>query len=63
MLLLQGAGDAFVGALGFYFACFKSLPLEEKLRRAAKIASLSVTRKGTQLSYFSRDELPNELFI
>lgn len=58
-----GAGDAFVGVMGFYFACFKSLPLKEKLTRAAKIASLSVTRKGTQVSYFSKDELQKELFI
>ena len=52
-----------MGALGFYFACFKSLPLEEKMKRATKIASKSVTRKGTQTSYFRKDELPNELFI
>ena len=52
-----------MGALGFYFACFKSLSLEEKLKRATKIAQKSVTRKGTQTSYFSRDELDKELFI
>jgi len=58
----QGAGDAFIGALGFYLACFKTLSLEEKIKRAVKIASLSVTRKGTQKSYFKKDELPKELF-
>lgn len=57
-----GAGDAFVGALSFYLACKEELPLEEKVSRAAHIASLSVTRHGTQKSYLDKQELDSALF-
>ena len=57
-----GAGDAFVGALAFYIACMGELPLEEKIRRSTHIASLSVTKPGTQKSYQTRNNLIPELF-
>ena len=57
-----GAGDAFVGALAFYLACMGELSLEEKIRRSTHIASLSVTRPGTQKSYRARNELTPDLF-
>lgn len=54
-----GAGDAFVGALGYYLA------RGDKLREAAgwanRIAALSVRRPGTQTSYPDRSELPPEV--
>ena len=57
-----GAGDAFVGALAFYLACKGELPFEEKIRRSTHIASLSVTKPGTQKSYQTRNELSTDLF-
>ena len=57
-----GAGDAFVGALAYFLACRKELLLDDKIRRATHIASLSVTRSGTQKSYQTRDELSSDLF-
>ncbi|KAI6646565.1 Ribokinase-like [Oopsacas minuta] len=57
-----GAGDAFVGALAYFLACKQELPLEDKIMRSTHIASLSVTRSGTQKSYQSKHELSSELF-
>lgn len=58
-----GAGDAFVGALGYFQAYFGHLTMAEKIRRAAHIASVSVQRTGTQTSYPYRHDLPAELFV
>lgn len=65
-----GAGDAFSGALAYFYA--QLLPagttgihgatLIEAARRAAFVAADSVTKKGTQKSYPSRAELPSDLF-
>jgi ribokinase len=65
-----GAGDAFSGALAYFYA--QLLPtgttgihgasLIEAARRAAFVAAESVTKKGTQKSYPSRSELPRDLF-
>ena len=60
-VILQGAGDAFVGALAYYLACHAELPFEEKVRRAGVIASYTVTEKGTQTSYIV-EKLPKSLF-
>ncbi|CAH1790696.1 unnamed protein product [Owenia fusiformis] len=57
-----GAGDAFVGALGYYLACMPQLTLSEKIQRSCTIASFSVERPGTQTSYRPKHELPKELF-
>lgn len=48
---LQGAGDAFTGALAHYLATEPDLPLVQKVGAACMIASMSVTAKGTQKSY------------
>jgi ribokinase len=50
-----GAGDAFVGA--FAYAVASDLPLADAVRLACTCASASVTRKGTQSSYLSTDEV------
>ncbi|NXO01867.1 RBSK Ribokinase, partial [Rhinopomastus cyanomelas] len=57
-----GAGDSFVGALAFYLAYYPQLPLEEMVRRSNCIASVSVQASGTQSSYPSRKDLPQDLF-
>ena len=62
MLCWQGAGDAFLGALGFMLACLPSLTPEEVMRRACCIATATVARAGAQVSFPSRDQLPEELF-
>ncbi len=57
-----GAGDAFVGALAF-FLHYKdsSLSTTTVVSRACRVASQTVKKQGTQSSYPSRDELPEEL--
>ena len=56
-----GAGDSFLGALGFYLATSK-LSLSQAIKRAGKIAGYSVQRNGTQSSYPMRRDLPASLF-
>lgn len=58
----SGAGDAFLGALGFYLARMPSLSLEEMTRRSGAIATVSVTKHGTQSSYPDKTALPASLF-
>jgi ribokinase len=52
-----GAGDAFAGALAAALAAGSDL--ETAARRAVGVATLSVTRPGTQPSYPSAGELPD----
>lgn len=54
-----GAGDAFVGS----FACFyaEKRPLREAVEKAVKIASKSVLKPGTQVSFPTRDEVADIL--
>ena len=54
-----GAGDAFVGAFA-HFRC-SGLSVIESCERACAVASISVTRFGTQNSYPTFDELPESL--
>lgn len=49
-----GAGDAFIGSLAVFIA--EGLDLREATRRAVAVASLSVTRIGTQTSFPDRGE-------
>ncbi|XP_051880982.1 ribokinase isoform X3 [Pristis pectinata] len=58
----EGAGDSFVGALAFYMAHYPCMELEEMSRRACDIATVSIQSQGTQTSYPSRAQLPQELF-
>nr|CAD7598698.1 unnamed protein product [Timema genevievae] len=57
-----GAGDMFIGALGYYLAYHQLLPLKEVVRRSCEVASISVLKLGTQSSFPSREELPASLF-
>ena len=58
---MQGAGDAFVGALAFYLSRSSILPFQEMVYRSSKIASHTVTMPGTQSS-FVVNQMPKELF-
>ncbi|XP_001600273.1 ribokinase [Nasonia vitripennis] len=57
-----GAGDAFIGALAYFLAYHKDLPLEESIKRANKIAAQSVLKSGTQTSLPYRKDIPATLF-
>lgn len=55
-----GAGDAFVGSLAYFLAA--DLPLVEAMRRANRIAAISVQAPGTQSSFPLAANLPLDLF-
>ncbi|XP_075451518.1 ribokinase isoform X1 [Ascaphus truei] len=57
-----GAGDSFVGALAFYAAHYPDLSMEEMVKRSNYIASVSVQAAGTQTSYPSKKDLPQDMF-
>ncbi|CAF0754471.1 unnamed protein product [Adineta ricciae] len=57
-----GAGDSFVGTLALLMASEKKLALKEQVKRACRVASQSVEKKGTQTSYPLKDELRFNLF-
>ncbi|CAH2982810.1 unnamed protein product [Chilo suppressalis] len=46
-----GAGDAFVGALATYLVSHKDYPLHQIIGAACEVATISVTKEGTQTSY------------
>ncbi|XP_072165951.1 ribokinase-like [Diadema setosum] len=56
-----GAGDAFIGSFAYFLAHHAALPLDEILRRACRIATISVLQPGTQTSFPWRKDLPEEL--
>ena len=57
-----GAGDAFVGAFAYFRFCHSPQPaLGECIRRACAVASISVQKPGTQVSFPTRAEVPNSL--
>ncbi|KAL1138413.1 hypothetical protein AAG570_008477 [Ranatra chinensis] len=58
-----GAGDAFIGALAYFTAFMGQLPLSERIRRSCVVASTSVLRAGTQISFPNKMDLPEELFV
>lgn len=58
----SGAGDCFVGSLAYFVARHPKLGVLEQIRRAIWVASQSVRKSGTQLSYLPRSELPESLF-
>lgn len=60
---VQGAGDAFIGALAFYLSTQPDVPLSDVVQRSNEIAARSVVASGTQTSFPSRSQLPSELFI
>lgn len=51
MKYFQGAGDAFVGALAKYLVFNKDQPFHQIVSAACEVASISVTKEGTQTSY------------
>lgn len=55
----SGAGDCFIGSLAAYLS--RNIPLEEAVQRACTVASISVQRPGTQISYPYTQDLPAEL--
>lgn len=55
-----GAGDSFCGSLAYLMVSRPRLALEDQVRRAALIASISVQRKGTQSSYPWAHDLPED---
>ena len=55
----MGAGDSFVGAFAHLYT--SGLPIAEAMRRACLVASISVTRAGTQSAYPAAEEVPSEL--
>lgn len=50
-----GAGDSFIGSFAHYFTEGESIP--EALKHANEYAAVTVTKKGTQKSYPTKDEL------
>lgn len=46
-----GAGDAFIGALAYFFAKFPEASLLQKMSASVSIATHSVQSMGTQSSY------------
>lgn len=54
-----GAGDAFVGSLGYFLAAGKTLT--DAMRRANHIAAISVLSPGTQSSFPMAADLPPDL--
>jgi ribokinase len=54
-----GAGDAFVGSLAFFLAAGKSL--SDSIKRANRVAAVSVQSSGTQTSFPEAKDLPSEL--
>ncbi|KHN78017.1 Ribokinase [Toxocara canis] len=55
-----GAGDSFCGSLAYLMVARPHLPIEEQVRRASLIASISVQRKGTQVSFPWAHDLPED---
>jgi ribokinase len=56
-----GAGDAFVGSLAYYLADGKTIV--EAMRRANRIAAISVQAHGTQSSFPDLADLPADLLV
>ena len=50
-----GAGDAFIGSLAVFLV--EGMSLAEAVQRANRAAALSVTRKGTQSAFPTREEI------
>ncbi|XP_075257716.1 ribokinase-like [Convolutriloba macropyga] len=57
-----GAGDAFCGSFAYFVCKLPQLSLMEKIKRSGAIASMSVQKNGTQLSFPYRKELNPVLF-
>lgn len=60
--MLQGAGDAFLGALAYFIVHKPNLNLYTKIERACIVATKTVQNKGTQKSFPLKNDLPEDLF-
>ncbi|XP_043473847.1 ribokinase-like isoform X2 [Leptopilina heterotoma] len=58
-----GAGDAFLGAFAYFTAYHANLSMEEIIKRSCKIATQSVLKAGTQMSFPRKKDLPANLFL
>lgn len=58
-----GAGDAFLGAFAYFTAYHPNLAMEEIIKRSCKIATQSVLKAGTQMSFPRKKDLPADLFL
>ncbi|EAL66988.2 hypothetical protein DDB_G0280893 [Dictyostelium discoideum AX4] len=52
----SGAGDSFIGSFAHYLVT-ENKPLKDSIESASKVASISVTRHGTQTSYPKSNEI------
>jgi len=50
----------FLGSLGYFLS--QKDDMEMAMKKASEIATLSVTKCGTQTSYPKKEDLPKELF-
>jgi len=57
---LQGAGDAFIGALAFYISK-KGFQIRDAVDFACQVAAISVQLPGTQKSFPKYQDLPSQL--
>ena len=55
-----GAGDAFVGTLAFCMA--EGMNINEAVKKANRVAAISVQKPGTQSSFPDADNLPFDIF-
>lgn len=55
----SGAGDCFLGSLAAFLSC--DVPLKEAIEKACALATLSVSKAGTQSSYPWAKDLPPHL--
>lgn len=53
--VFSGAGDCFVGSLGFFLGC--GVSLLESIRKANQVAAVKVGRQGTQSGFPDREAL------
>lgn len=57
IISLQGAGDAFLGALAYMLANYPELSVTQCICVACHMAAFSVQKEGTQISYANKSEL------
>ncbi|XP_050668850.1 ribokinase-like [Leptidea sinapis] len=57
-----GAGDAFVGALAKFMVSHRDYPLHQIIGAACDVATKSVTKEGTQISFPEKYDAFNEVY-
>lgn len=56
-----GAGDCYLGTLAYFLS--RGDDLKDAMKKAGEVATISVQKPGTQASYPSREEVPQNLFF